>query len=670
VEVVAADPHSSGRFLAGSPDALLSITEDGGDRWRPLRFPGEMTSALHAVYFDQARAGRIFAAVSPDSPGGNGLYRSDDLGASWTAVPAFGGKSVWSVAGAPSQPTILAAGTGDGVYLSRDSGDSWQRISPDGNPELSPVVSLAFDPRDPAILYAGTTHLPWKTSDSGTTWRSIHNGMLDDSDVFSIHVDPAAPASVLLSACSGIYRSANGGGKWIRMRGSADASYRTYAIVRDPADARRVFAGTSHGLLRSTDDGKTWTVVLAAAAKALAFDPADPARMLVATADRGLHRSADHGASFTPVDHGRVSRHYHSLIATGGRLYTSSYDRTAPLFASADGGESWRPTVVSARAPAPAPKAKARKRTRGRRAKAVPKPTPAAPQAGFLFTAAAPEQPELLYGATATGIRRSADGGKTWTPVRGPGSGGIIIALHVRRGLTPVAPALAPASVKKPAPKRLTKSRRRALRSRGKGRVAAVPAPAKAVAAGLEIWLATTTGFFRGSADGAAWRKIASVPFAGIRRIADSGGRVLVIGQGGAAWSLDEGASWTPLRAPAEGAEWNAIAAYESVLLAATSHGLFRSIDDGETWARVQSPVSSDSVSNAVFHRARPGVAFAAQYGAIFVSRDAGETWTRLDGDLASNSIHSLTLLPEHPGRVYALVAGRGIYFTDWETSQ
>ncbi|MEZ5355247.1 MAG: hypothetical protein R2762_21650 [Bryobacteraceae bacterium] len=682
VEVVAADPQSPGRFLAGSPDGLLSITTDGGDHWRPVRFPGEMASALHAIYFDQ---GRVYAAVSPDSPGGPGLYRSDDVGETWRPQPHFRGNPVWAITGSPSEEGVLAAGAGDGVYLSRDHGETWRRISPESNAELSPVVSLAFDPNDSAILYAGTTHLPWKTSDGGKSWRSIHKGLLDDSDVFSIHVDPAQPASVLLSACSGIYRSADAGANWTKMRGSADASYRTYVMTRDPGNPSRLLAGTSHGLLRSTDGGRTWATVLAGAAKSVIFDPADPTRIFAATTDRGLFRSADSGVTFQPVDSGRVSRHFHSLVASGGRIYAGGYDRVTPLFSSIDGGDHWNAAVArvpAVRAPAPLPSKRARTRRGKSRGKAAARKAAARPapdtslQAGFLFAAAAPDQPDLVYAATTSALRRSADGGRTWTTVRGPGSGGMVTALLVRRGITPVpAPPIPAASTaKQPRSTKRSSKRGRRARSRKPAPPAAVK-PAPPAAPGLEIWLATTAGLYRGNAEGTVWHKIASgggsgLGVSGIRRIVEDGGRLFVLGRDGAAWSMDEGTTWSALRAPVEGAEWNGVAAFESVILAATSHGLFRSVDDGMEWTPVAGPINSDSVSTVLFHRLRPGVAFAAQFGSIFVSHDAGRTWTVLGGELSTNSIHTLTLLPERPDRVYALVAGRGIYYAHWETSK
>ena len=136
-------------------------------------------------------------------------------------------------------------------------GATWKHISPPDDPEIRPVVSLAFHPMQADIIYAGTTHLPWRTADGGNTWHSIHEGMMDDSDVFSIQVDPRNPDHVFASACSGVYSSANNAEKWTPMD-TPKGAFRTHFVALDPHHEGVVFAGTTGGLLRSPDGGHSW----------------------------------------------------------------------------------------------------------------------------------------------------------------------------------------------------------------------------------------------------------------------------------------------------------------------------------------------------------------------------------------------------------------------------
>ncbi len=123
----------------------------------------------------------------------------------------FQSQPVHALVQAPSNPTILYAGTLAGVFRSSDGGATWAQISPPDSREIHEIESLAVDPANPDVVYAGTWHLPWKTTDAGKTWHNIKRGLIVDSDVFSIIVDPVHPHVVYLSACSGIYKSEDAG---------------------------------------------------------------------------------------------------------------------------------------------------------------------------------------------------------------------------------------------------------------------------------------------------------------------------------------------------------------------------------------------------------------------------------------------------------------------------
>jgi photosystem II stability/assembly factor-like uncharacterized protein len=135
---------------------------------------------------------------------------------------------------------VIAAGAQDGVFLTRDGGENWTRLSSPRAAWPRPVVSLAFDPADSNTLYAGTPHLAWKTTDCGATWHRLRRGMEEDSDVFSIEVDSHQSKRLFAGACSGIYRSLNGGGTWANLDRAVGAPFRTYVVARAPRSANVV----------------------------------------------------------------------------------------------------------------------------------------------------------------------------------------------------------------------------------------------------------------------------------------------------------------------------------------------------------------------------------------------------------------------------------------------
>jgi photosystem II stability/assembly factor-like uncharacterized protein len=142
---------------------------------------------------------------------------------------------------------------------------------------------------------------------------------------------------------------------------------------------------------------------------------------------------------------------------------------------------------------------------------------------------------------------------------------------------------------------------------------------------------------------------------------------------GGAAYrSNDAGGSWVELPKPAGASaslEWNQLTAAEpGVLLGATSHGLIRSTDEGQSWAFAAGELGQVTVNGVLTHPARPGQAFAAQFDRIFFSSDKGSHWTPLlASGLERAAIRALAILRDEPGRLYALVAGRGVFSINLE---
>jgi photosystem II stability/assembly factor-like uncharacterized protein len=190
---------------------------------------------------------------------------------------------------------VIAAGTEDGVYLTRDGGKDWTFLSLTGAAWPRPVVSLTFDPADAKTLYAGTPHLAWKTVDSGSTWHRIPRGMQEDSDIFSLDVDVRRRSHLFAAACSGIYRSLDGGITWSSLERALGGPIRTYVVTRAPDRPDAVYAGTSVGLIVSRDSGAHWYRLSANAVRSLAFDPDDPHNIFVAT-NEGVLRIEDRGA--------------------------------------------------------------------------------------------------------------------------------------------------------------------------------------------------------------------------------------------------------------------------------------------------------------------------------------------------------------------------------------
>jgi photosystem II stability/assembly factor-like uncharacterized protein len=599
--VVQVDVSRPGTVVAASNNGLLFRSRNHGDSWQPLAFPAQLRSTLHAFV---VTPNAYLVGVSSDTKEISGLYRSTDQGVTWTQIAGLKSKEVWSIAVANADGGTLAAGTRDGVYLSTDSGSNWKHISPPDNTELAPVVSLAFDPKDASSIYAGTPHLPWKTADGGATWQSIHTGMIDDSDVFSINVDSVDPQRVFASACSGIYRSDNAAGLWHKMNAAPGVSYRTYIIRQDPNNRNLVYAGTTFGLQRSTDGGANWHRVSSDATRWIAFDPATPGRVFIATDEAGLLRSDDAGETFTAINNGFCNRQLPAFTATPDAVVTASiYDQVhGGVYAMKAGQQQWERTAPASGIPAQLLQLESRARDGkielfalsytsiltssdlGKKWSQIPEPARGLKINAFIGN----------FAATEAGLFHSDYPAKTWTLVDPIGTQKV----HL---LTPIGTA------------------------------------------GLAA--ATASAIFI-SENGSQWKTTAPLPISGtIYNVAPAGGRSLIAGtSSGLIRSDDLGASWEPVTWGLGPSSVSAVCQHPlhpQTVFAAQYGVVYQSDDGGNNWRAISPSRQASAVDIEVIK------ALAVLPG----SRDSGSP-DRLLALTQSQGTFALPLMPLREGAV------------------
>ncbi len=599
-EVVRADPNHAGTVLAATRDGLLYRSTDSGASWTHLAFPAELSGTLHVLEIDRRRPGVWYVGIESDIAWNSGLYRTVDGGASWTLLPGLKGKAVWSLAIWEINPQVMAAGAADGIFLSRDDGESWRRISPQENAELRPVVALAFDPVHSEVLYAGTTHLPWRTIDGGATWQSIHDGMLDDSDVFSISVNPSRPPIVYASACSGAYRSITAGRQWTRLATPVSA-FRTYLVTLDPRHPDTVFAATSAGLLKSSNAGAAFHKVSGASVKSIAFDPSRPGWMYFASATAGLMVSTDGGETLRESNRGFANRTVTGISGAGGLLYVSTaYDTGAGgLYVSSDLGAHLLPAGGAG----------------------------LTGHQNLLLTAAMPGRPQVVFAAAYQGLWKSSDSGRSWAEVAAPANASVTALATVER---------------------------------------------KAAGKPDSLLAGTSSGLFLSLDDGATWtqaiaRETATATHVRLLQASPDSG-VAAVTDSGAFASFDAGRTFAACGTPAPGIQWYSVAVRNAgapTVLAASSHGLFRSTDGCRTWSLMATGgLDAGTVSAVIAHPQNAAEFFAVQGGVVWRSIDGGLVWRPLNDTGRDGSYPAaLLILPAAPDRLFAWFPRRGVLY-------
>jgi photosystem II stability/assembly factor-like uncharacterized protein len=120
----------------------------------------------------------------------------------WTSMGPYGG-IINCLAIDPITPSTLNAGTYNGVYKSSDGGAIWSAINAG---LVGPFVSaLAIDPITPSILYAGGYYGNiYKSTDGGGNWSTMNPG-LPDVQVLYIEIDPITPSTLYAGTTDGVY---------------------------------------------------------------------------------------------------------------------------------------------------------------------------------------------------------------------------------------------------------------------------------------------------------------------------------------------------------------------------------------------------------------------------------------------------------------------------------
>ena len=321
VRSLVADPRDPQVVYLGTANGMLYRSEDGGRRWRRPE-PGFPARGMSLDDLAVDPQGNLYAGYWEVHGPGGGVARSTDGGATFSLLEGIAGQGVRALALAPSDPSLLVAGTRDGLVRSKDAGRTWSRISPEADGEIRNVDSVAIDPGDPEILYAGTWHLPWKTTDGGKTWRPTHAGMIDDSDVMTLTLDRRSPRTVYATACSGIYRSVDGAERWTKVRGIPGSSRRTRAFAQHAVRPDTFYAGTTEGLWATDDSGASWRLLTEKQLVVNAVLALPDGTLLLGTDGAGVLRSGDGGRAWSASNDGFSERFVSRLLfdSAGGRV--------------------------------------------------------------------------------------------------------------------------------------------------------------------------------------------------------------------------------------------------------------------------------------------------------------------------------------------------------------
>ncbi|KNC69184.1 WD40/YVTN/BNR-like repeat-containing protein [Pseudoalteromonas ardens] len=261
------DPDDSERLFAGSGEGVyvgrgftnsigfagdgIMTSEDGGETWYQLESTNNNVNFQYVNKLRFGAQGRLYAVTN------TGIWLSDDKGKRWQLAldqsDVLGGCLELAVSPlSDEQDRILAScgnfGEGGAVYLSQDSGQSWQPVIAEPNQGRT---TLAFAPSDPTIVYAlaafnAQGDIPhalqglYKSVDGGENWALVTGPQ--HPDIFGRYV-LSNPNSLY---CPDPEQSFIYGQGWF-----------DNALTIDPTDAGVIWVGAVE-VMRSEDGGQNW----------------------------------------------------------------------------------------------------------------------------------------------------------------------------------------------------------------------------------------------------------------------------------------------------------------------------------------------------------------------------------------------------------------------------
>ena len=178
-------------------------TVNAGVTWTPI-FDDQGSYSIGCVTIDPSNPHIVWVGTGEDQGGrhfgyGDGVYRSEDGGKSWTNMGLKDSEHVSKIVIHPNDSNIIyvasqgplwSKGGDRGVFKSTDGGKNWSLILSDN--EWTGATELALDPRNPDRVYAvlwqrhrtiaaymggGPGTAIYRSENGGETWKKLTHGL-------------------------------------------------------------------------------------------------------------------------------------------------------------------------------------------------------------------------------------------------------------------------------------------------------------------------------------------------------------------------------------------------------------------------------------------------------------------------------------------------------------
>lgn len=355
---LAIDPTNENVWYVAVGSGGVWKTVNAGTTFQPI-FDGQSVYSIGCVTLDPNNPYTVWVGTGENVGGrhagfGDGIYKSEDGGASWTNMGLMKSEHISKIIVHPddsdvimvaSQGPLWSPGGERGFFKSTDGGKTWKKTL--GDDQYTGVTDMVIDPRNPDRVYAVTwehhrTIAAWMgggeksrlyvSDDAGDTWKQLKTGLPDGKwgktglAISPINPDVLYAAIELNRTTGGVWRSDNRGGSWTKMSDAvagATGPHYYQEIFASPHKFDRLYM-MNNRLMKSEDGGKTFEYMDETAKHgdnhAIAFKASDPNYVLVGT-DGGVYETFDLGATWRYMENLPLTQFYKVAVDDAEPFY-------------------------------------------------------------------------------------------------------------------------------------------------------------------------------------------------------------------------------------------------------------------------------------------------------------------------------------------------------------
>ncbi len=284
----AVNPTNNNEYYVATASGGVWKTINAGTTYEPI-FDSQGSYSIGCVIIDpnNTNVGWVGSGENNNQRSvayGDGVYRSEDGGATWKNMGLKTSEHIGRIIVDPNNSNVIwVAAVGPlwkeggerGVYKTTDGGKTWNQVLKID--DHTGVNDIVMDPRNSDVLYAsafqrrrhdygyvsgGPNSGMHKTLDGGKTWEKINTGLPSgDKGRIGLAISPANPeyiyAIIEAAKDGGFYRSSNRGASWQKMSSHETGGNYYNEVVADPKDPNTVYT-MGYAVSISNDGGKNF----------------------------------------------------------------------------------------------------------------------------------------------------------------------------------------------------------------------------------------------------------------------------------------------------------------------------------------------------------------------------------------------------------------------------